>query len=117
MKWRPKHTTDIKGPSLKGRKKEDVLRIVLKHGDIMMMHGSDIQKLYEVSACLILSLISPLLSKHAVDPLGELRFVLTSRFIRPETLPTAEDQEFACNAGTFPESFHYEYDGCAKPAI
>jgi alkylated DNA repair dioxygenase AlkB len=33
-----------------GRKKQVMLSITLNHGDIVIMHGRDIQKYYEVSA-------------------------------------------------------------------
>jgi hypothetical protein len=51
MKWRPKGKANIAGPPVPGRKtKKDVLKIVLQHGDIMLMHGEGIQQLYEVSS-------------------------------------------------------------------
>jgi hypothetical protein len=31
--------------------KRDMLKIILNHGDIMIMHGAKIQELYEVSQC------------------------------------------------------------------
>jgi hypothetical protein len=71
------------------------LKFELEHGDVMVMHGAQIQKLYE----------------HKVEPHGKLRFALTSRCIKPELLP-ADQQEYARQAGTLPEwSKTYEYDG------
>jgi alkylated DNA repair dioxygenase AlkB len=61
MNFRPKKKTNI--PSLdegnaRGKKdkteKSSILSIKLEHGDIVIMHGREIQKLYEVSnSCLI----------------------------------------------------------------
>ncbi|KAE9365208.1 hypothetical protein N431DRAFT_420140 [Stipitochalara longipes BDJ] len=98
MKWRPKRLNKIvseqENKNQRGTKKE-VLSIVLKHGDIVVQHGSGIQKLYE----------------HTVIPNGKLRFALTSRYIVPETLKK-EDLEYAKKAGELPVwSSEYEYDG------
>jgi co-chaperonin GroES (HSP10) len=53
MHWRPKPKNKIlaagdKVTNQRGTKK-DVLKIELNHGDIMIMQGYEIQKLYEVS--------------------------------------------------------------------
>lgn len=50
MKFRPKKKSPI-GKSGKGAKgvKPDSLKIVLNHGDLLVMHGTDIHKYYEVS--------------------------------------------------------------------
>jgi alkylated DNA repair dioxygenase AlkB len=54
MHFRPKSNNSIgkndenQKQNAKGTKK-DVLRIILEHGDIMVMHGRQIQELYEVS--------------------------------------------------------------------
>jgi hypothetical protein len=53
----------------------DVLTMQLGHGDIVVMHGADVQKYYE----------------HAVEHAGKLRFALTCRYIDPESLKP-EDQ-------------------------
>ena len=117
MKWRPKGKANVAGPSVSGRKtKKDVLKIVLQHGDIMLMHGEGIQQLYEVSS-FSPGLSFDWISKHGVDPLGNLRFVLTSRYIRPETMETDEDRIYSEQAGAFPEGFDYEYDGSVEPVI
>jgi alkylated DNA repair dioxygenase AlkB len=49
MSFRPKAKVAL-GPAAKNQKgnKGDVLKIVLQHGDLVVMHGSTIQKLYEV---------------------------------------------------------------------
>jgi hypothetical protein len=48
MRFRPKAKSNIgeKGTNSKGTRK-DVLRILLQHGDIVIMHGTLIQKHYE----------------------------------------------------------------------
>ncbi|CAN9477329.1 unnamed protein product [Alternaria alternata] len=53
----------------------DVLTMQLGHGDIVVMHGADVQKYYE----------------HAVEHAGKLRFALTCRYIDSESL-RPEDQ-------------------------
>ncbi|USP75200.1 hypothetical protein yc1106_02474 [Curvularia clavata] len=49
---------------------KDALVMQLGHGDIVVMHGVDIQKYYE----------------HSVEHSGRLRFALTCRYIDPESL-------------------------------
>jgi alkylated DNA repair dioxygenase AlkB len=53
----------------------DALTMQLGHGDIVIMHGADVQKYYE----------------HAVEHSGKLRFALTCRYIDPTSLK-AEDR-------------------------
>jgi alkylated DNA repair dioxygenase AlkB len=53
----------------------DALTMQLGHGDIVIMHGADVQKYYE----------------HAVEHSGKLRFALTCRYIDPKSLKP-EDQ-------------------------
>ncbi|KAH9861464.1 hypothetical protein J1614_011211 [Plenodomus biglobosus] len=53
----------------KGNAKE-VLNMQLGHGDIVVMHGRELQRYYE----------------HAVEHAGKLRFALTCRHIDPESL-------------------------------
>jgi alkylated DNA repair dioxygenase AlkB len=57
---------------------KDVLRMELGHGDIVVMHGAEIQKYYE----------------HAVEHAGKLRFALTCRYIDPEGLKGANKPEY-----------------------
>jgi hypothetical protein len=52
----------------------DALTMTLGHGDIVIMHGADIQRYYE----------------HSVDHGGNLRFALTCRYIDPESLQPAD---------------------------
>lgn len=49
MRVRPKAKSGL-GANRNNQKgtKGDVLKIVLNHGDLVVMHGSDIQKYYEV---------------------------------------------------------------------
>jgi hypothetical protein len=49
---------------------KDVLRIEVAHGDVVVMHGREVQKYYE----------------HAVEHAGKLRFALTCRYIDPQSL-------------------------------
>ncbi|KAH7091369.1 hypothetical protein FB567DRAFT_437105 [Paraphoma chrysanthemicola] len=48
----------------------DVLRMELGHGDIVVMHGAELQRYHE----------------HAVEHAGKLRFALTCRYIDPDSL-------------------------------
>lgn len=56
----------------------DALTLKLGHGDIVVMHGADIQTYYE----------------HAVEHAGKLRFALTCRYIDPASLPENERPEY-----------------------
>jgi alkylated DNA repair dioxygenase AlkB len=53
---------------------KDVLRMEVGHGDVVVMHGREVQKYYE----------------HAVEHGGKLRFALTCRYIDPESLSEAD---------------------------
>ncbi|KAL5116983.1 hypothetical protein ACEQ8H_005069 [Pleosporales sp. CAS-2024a] len=53
---------------------KDVLKMELGHGDVVVMHGAELQKYYE----------------HAVEHAGRLRFALTCRYIDPESLNEAD---------------------------
>ncbi|KAI5377105.1 hypothetical protein J4E82_004188 [Alternaria postmessia] len=57
----------------------DVLTMQLGHGDIVVMHGADVQKYYE----------------HAVEHAGKLRFALTCRYIDPESLKPEDQPKYA----------------------
>lgn len=103
MSWRPKVKSGI-GAESKNAKgtKNPMLKITLKHGDIMVMHGAKIQQYYE----------------HAVTPHGMLRFALTCRCIRPELMATEEDREHTITAGTLPAwADQYQYDGDIKVGV
>lgn len=97
MNLRPKPKSNI-GPASKNAKgtKKPVLRMALNHGDIVIMHGAGIQKLYE----------------HEVKPSGKLRFALTCRYVRPETMETDEDRAETLIKGALPNGHEqYDYDG------
>jgi len=53
MKFRPKKRSGFGLPMTGGRSPQymDVLEVPMKHGDMMVMHGSRIQGLYEVGHC------------------------------------------------------------------
>jgi alkylated DNA repair dioxygenase AlkB len=57
---------------------KDVLKMELGHGDIVVMHGTELQKYYE----------------HAVDHAGKLRFALTCRYIDPKSLKEADQPDY-----------------------
>ncbi|KAK8073793.1 hypothetical protein PG994_004692 [Apiospora phragmitis] len=88
MRFRPKRKTQL-GQEGKGKRgdKPSVISLVLKHGDIVIMHGTDIQREYE----------------HEVTPSGKLRFALTARFVRPESIDSLEERQKAVENGEVPE--------------
>ncbi|KAL1794308.1 hypothetical protein ACET3X_007729 [Alternaria dauci] len=63
---------------------KDVLTMQLGHGDIVIMHGADVQKYYE----------------HAVEHAGKLRFALTCRYIDPESLKPEDRPKYAVGPDT-----------------
>ncbi|KAK6085320.1 hypothetical protein SCUP234_02868 [Seiridium cupressi] len=90
MRFRPKTKNRIgTAGSNKKRDKNPVISFPLYHGDICIMHGVDVHKFYD----------------HEVTPRGKLRFAMTSRYIRPETMPTPEAQEKCKAMGVIPEGF------------
>ncbi|KAI0138031.1 hypothetical protein F4776DRAFT_72636 [Hypoxylon sp. NC0597] len=90
MKFFPKKRSGI------GYEKAAVLSLLLKHGDMMVMHGALIQKNYN----------------HSVDALGKHRFAMTCRYIRPETIADAEQRRRAVENGTLPEEWDdVQYNG------
>ena len=82
----------------------DALEIAMNHGDIVIMQGAEIQKFYEVSMFPLLS--SPKLTfvKHQVVNLGDLRFALTSRHIKPSLINSSHHSK-----SDFDESMHPPY--------
>lgn len=96
MRFRPKSKVNIGSSNNAKGTKGDVLKLVLEHGDIVIMHGEKIQKLYD----------------HAVKPYGMLRFALTCRNIKPESMKNDEDRADAMIKGAFPPGHErYNYDG------
>lgn len=81
MTLRPKAKSEVGGRNTKTQKglKKEVIKVVLDHGDIIIMHGSELQKHYE----------------HAVKPNGKLRYALTCRYVDPGKLPVHERAEAA----------------------
>lgn len=71
----------------------DVLNMTVRHGDIVIMHGSDLQRYYE----------------RSVDHKGKLRFALTCHYIDPDSLKPHErpNDEIAPDPGV--------YDGTKLP--
>ncbi|KFY37505.1 hypothetical protein V495_07155 [Pseudogymnoascus sp. VKM F-4514 (FW-929)] len=101
MSLRPKAKADL-GPPSKNAKgsKAAVIRVTLEHGDMVIMHRSGVQQYYE----------------HEVVPNGTLRFALTSRYIRPETLDNDAQREEARIKGALPEGHEqYQYNGDENP--
>lgn len=52
MRFRPKRNTGFNLPTRQDRGRpcfKEVLEVTMKHGDIMVMVGTEIQKVYEVS--------------------------------------------------------------------
>lgn len=75
---------------IRGNECPVIVRMELNHGDMVVMHGSDLQMYYE----------------HAVEPKGDIRFALTGRYVRPDAVPPeALEQE------TFQLPDAVEYDG------
>ncbi|KAK4187259.1 hypothetical protein QBC35DRAFT_385243 [Podospora australis] len=74
----------------------DVLQVRMKHGDMMVMAGTEIQKVYE----------------HTVIPQGNRRFALTARYIDPTKMASQEDREDAITKGAVPDwARQFEYQG------
>ncbi|KAH8662109.1 hypothetical protein BX600DRAFT_437531 [Xylariales sp. PMI_506] len=90
MRFRPKKNCSI-GTAGKNKKgvKPPVLSFPLFHGDICVMHGTTIHKLYE----------------HEVKPHGKLRFAMTSRFVRPESIADRKIRQESIRKGKLPEGF------------
>lgn len=72
-------------------KADDILKMHLGHGDIVIMHGEGIQEYYE----------------HSVSHTGKLRFALTCRHVRPGHLLEHEKPVYGEEMDT------EEYDGAA----
>ncbi|PNS18046.1 hypothetical protein CAC42_4005 [Sphaceloma murrayae] len=73
------------------RDRKPWLRLRLSHGDVVVMHGRQVQEYFE----------------HQVDPLGTLRFALTCRTILPEHLQKDEMPEYE----VLPDNGHYDGSG------
>ncbi|KAK3363435.1 hypothetical protein B0T25DRAFT_442633 [Lasiosphaeria hispida] len=103
MKFRPKLRKSGFGDMLPigsgpGGKKafKSVLEVPMKHGDMMVMHGQHIHRIYE----------------HAVEPFGGRRFSMTSRYIDPGKMTLQADKDDAAVKGAIPaHSQEFTYDG------
>lgn len=70
------------------RDRKPWLRLRLSHGDVVVMHGRQVQEYFE----------------HQVDPLGTLRFALTCRTILPDHLKEEELPGYE----VLPDDGHYD---------
>ncbi|KAG9201239.1 hypothetical protein G6514_005969 [Epicoccum nigrum] len=61
-----------------GKKAADALALRVAHGDVVLMHGEEVQRYFE----------------HAVEHQGKLRFALTCRWVDPESL--SEEERAGC---------------------
>jgi hypothetical protein len=61
---------------------KDVLNMQLGHGDVVVMHGAELQRYYE----------------HAVEHSGKLRFALTCRYIEPGSLKEGDRPGYVVGA-------------------
>ncbi|KAK3996318.1 hypothetical protein QBC44DRAFT_232180, partial [Cladorrhinum sp. PSN332] len=99
MRFRPKAKTGFFLPMHKDRGKvvyKEVLEVCMEHGDIMVMSGTEIQRIYE----------------HAVQPMGNRRFALTARYIDPEKMTLQSDKDDAALKGAIPQhAQNFEYNG------
>ncbi|KAK4137082.1 hypothetical protein BT67DRAFT_448305 [Trichocladium antarcticum] len=99
MKFRPKFGSGFRYVIKTDRGKPvyaQMLEVPMKHGDIMVMIGQEIQKVYE----------------HTVDPRGNRRFSLTARHIDPDRMISQEDKDDAAIKGAIPEHAQaFAYNG------
>ncbi|GAM84217.1 hypothetical protein ANO11243_022110 [Dothideomycetidae sp. 11243] len=79
---------------ISGKDRKPWLRLRLCHGDIVVMHGREIQEYME----------------HRVEPTGVLRFALTARTILPEHLKPDEWPSYE----VLPDDGHYDGSGIAE---
>ncbi|PVH86365.1 hypothetical protein DL98DRAFT_650378 [Cadophora sp. DSE1049] len=99
MHFRPKARTTLFGPPKAKGVKSPVLQFTLEHGDMMVMHGCEIQKLYE----------------HCVYSYGKRRYALTCRTMIFDKMVTEEEKQHAMEAGTIPDhAEEFNYDGDAE---
>ncbi|CAG8920378.1 unnamed protein product [Penicillium salamii] len=74
----------------KGREAPNAIKMELNHGDLVVMHGENLQKYFE----------------HSVTPDNKLRFALTARFVKPDHVNAKEIQK-----GEFSLTPDQIYDG------
>ncbi|KAI8963989.1 hypothetical protein F5Y11DRAFT_317496 [Daldinia sp. FL1419] len=97
MKFYPKKNKTIGDTTDIGKKlRRSILSVELRHGDMLVMHGEQIQKLY----------------LHSVEPHGKHRFALTCRHIRLDKMTNAEEKALTTTAGRIPDCWaDIRYDG------
>ncbi|CAI7576308.1 unnamed protein product [Penicillium bialowiezense] len=74
----------------KGKEAPTTIKMELHHGDLVVMHGENLQKYYE----------------HSVIPENKLRFALTARFVKPDHVNAKEIKK-----GEFSLTPDQVYDG------
>ncbi|OQD65990.1 hypothetical protein PENPOL_c005G09227 [Penicillium polonicum] len=74
----------------KGKEAPVTIKMELHHGDLVVMHGENLQKYYE----------------HSVVPENKLRFALTARYVKPDHIDAREIQK-----GQFSLTPDQIYDG------
>ncbi|KAF2999511.1 hypothetical protein E8E14_001335 [Neopestalotiopsis sp. 37M] len=82
-----KKTPNSTDSKRRGGNKAAVISIPLFHGDIVIMHGTELQKHYE----------------HEVKPKGKLRFAMTSRYIKTSESWSAEATKEIMEKSKLPE--------------
>ncbi|KAK0718857.1 hypothetical protein B0T21DRAFT_351641 [Apiosordaria backusii] len=93
-----KHKKNDRDEEDKKEKKnhKDILEVEMRHGDMMVMAGTEIQRFYE----------------HAVTPQGKRRFALTARFVDPAKMELQSDIDDALIKGAIPpHAANFTYDG------
>ncbi|KAJ5138753.1 Oxoglutarate/iron-dependent dioxygenase [Penicillium bovifimosum] len=74
----------------KGKQAPPAIKLELHHGDLVVMHGENLQRYYE----------------HSVVPENKLRFALTARYVKPDHVDAAEIEK-----GNFTLTPDQIYDG------
>ncbi|KAK4199729.1 hypothetical protein QBC40DRAFT_265647 [Triangularia verruculosa] len=99
MRFRPKRGKGFDTGTRRSRNNPhhvDILEVEMRHGDMMVMAGPAIQRLFE----------------HAVTPCGKRRFALTARFVDPARMEDQADRDDALIKGAIPaHAANFEYDG------
>ncbi|KAI6088483.1 hypothetical protein F4821DRAFT_277204 [Hypoxylon rubiginosum] len=94
MSWHPKKPKGLQAEDK--AKYKPALSILLKHGDMMVMHGELIQKYYN----------------HSVTPMGLHRFAMTCRHIKEESILDPEQRKRSVADGKIPDEWAArEYNG------
>lgn len=115
MSFRPKksiNVTTARGRHPRSKDYFDVLALYLKHGDMVVMYGAAIHRIYEVWSLYVSCHLCVLTSmQHCVEPMGDRRYAFTSRVIREDAISPAE-RDIARSMGTLPDNYDdFKYDG------